>query len=448
MTDLIISVSGIRGVVGGSLDAGVARKWGAAFGCLHKGKRIVIGRDSRASGPELSQALIEGIVSQGADAIDAGLVPTPVLETGVLHLKASGGVMITASHNPSEYNGFKFFGADGIVVNRETGTRLRKTAEGDIGDCADRGSVSAEDSLISVHVKRVINSIDAEAVRSAGFKITVDGCGSSGGPALVCLLDELGCETIQIDCEPNGKCARQLEPRAEVLGELSKAMDGSDAVAGFAVDPDGDRLVVATEDGTVLSEEYTVPLVAMQMLAGTNGEKIVVNLSTSRMIEDVAAMFDASVERSPVGERNVVEAMQKCGGIVGGEGNGGVMVPAVNPSRDGVVGTAYVLALMASRKKPLSEIASGIPSYSMIKVKVPVSRKDFTGKREELEREFEGAAINMADGLHASWSDRWIHIRPSGTEPVVRIIAEAPDEAGASTLIDRAKEALSPHPVP
>lgn len=442
MSGLIVSVSGVRGIVGTDLNADVARRWGAAFAHVLKGKRVVVGRDSRSSGEELSGALIEGIVSRETDVVDAGLCSTPTLEVGIRHLGLSGGVMVTASHNPPEYNGLKFFGSDGIVVDVETGEKLVSLAGQNLEPVLRSGSATTNDDLVSVHVDKVLKNIGADAVRSARFKVVIDGCSSVGGPVLSLLLAELNCDVVEIDCEPSGIFTRSSEPRADVLGALSEAIKKSGADIGFAVDPDGDRLCAATGDGTVLSEEYTVPLVAMYVLDGTKGEKIGVNLSTSRMIEDVAARFGANVLRCPVGERNVVQLMMESGAVVGGEGNGGAMVPSVNPSRDAVVGAGYILSLLAESGRTLSDIIGDIPCYEMQKEKVSLSRENFAASLPVLKKALDGARFDTSDGLHASWSDRWIHIRPSGTEPVVRIIAEAPDKKTTAALVGTVRDVL------
>ena len=271
---MIVSVSGLRGIVGEDFDASVARRWGAAFGSIVGSGSILVGRDARQSGVALSQALIEGIVSQGVDVVDAGLCSTPTLEVGVFHLGASGGVMVTASHNPIEYNGLKFFGSDGICIDQQTGKRLADLAERNLESVSHTGVVTSAEDLAVAHVSRVIKAIDAEAVRARHFKVALDGCSSVGGPVMALLLRELNCDVVEIDCEPTGSFTRILEPRAAVLGTLSKTIKKSGADIGFAVDPDGDRLCAATSDGTVLSEEYTVPLVAMYILDGTTGEKV------------------------------------------------------------------------------------------------------------------------------------------------------------------------------
>ncbi len=446
MGTLITSISGLRGIVGDGLDESVALRWGYAFGeMLGKGARVLVGRDARPSGGMLQEAVMDGLAAAGAVAYDAGLCSTPSVEVVTRVLGMDGAVIVTASHNPPEYNGIKFLGNDGVAIDAAAGAELKKRAEkADVPRGGRvKGGREVVDDALGLHLKRVVDMINADDVVRSSFKVVVDGCSSVGGPMLVRLGCCLGCEVVEKDCEPTGRFTRNPEPRAEVLGEMGKLVASVGADVGFAVDPDGDRLCVCLADGEVLSEEYTVPLAAMQVLGGgMEGENVVVNFSTSRLVDEVARRYGSRVFRSPVGERNVVVKMREVDAVVGGEGNGGVMVPLINPCRDAAVGMAYILLLMATNGEPLADVVGTLPRFFMHKEKVTVDRSSFAAAVEKLRSLWEVALLDETDGLYAGWDDRWIHVRPSNTEPAVRIVAESVDDEKALSLVEECKRVL------
>jgi phosphomannomutase len=463
---LILSVSGARGIVGRSMTPSVAADFAAAYGSFVKAATaksdpvFCLGRDSRPSGEMLAAAAAAGLASVGGRVVDLGVVATPTVAVMIGHHRADGGMVITASHNPLIWNGLKCLGADGgAPPKRDVDEIIRRFRERDIDYAAveELQSSKRDKSSHEIHVAKVLAHIDGEAIRAGQFKVVLDSVNGAGCAAGRMLLDELGCEVIHLNGEPTGLFAHTPEPVEENLTELAALTRSSRAVCGFAQDPDADRLAIVDEKGRYIGEEYTLVLAAQRLLdlraaAGGSGEVVIAaNLSTSRMIDDLAGRYEnVKVVRTPVGEANVAEAMKECSALVGGEGNGGVIFPPVCWVRDSLTAMALVLGLLADgpRKRALSEIVDEMPRYCMIKRKQPLASPDaaailkkvsgtFSGPdaAKKAPDTFSGAKVDTSDGVRLDFADGWVHLRPSNTEPIIRLIAEAKTKERAEALI-------------
>lgn len=450
---LMVSVSGVRGRVGAPLTpelmAGVAAALGAHLRSVEEGRTVVLARDSRVSGPMFSRAVTAGLQSVGCHVVDLGVVPTPTLLMAVTDLGAIGGIGVTASHNPAEWNALKLVSSEGIFLDADRSASFRHyLAHEDPPRAAwdDLGNRSEDPAAWSRHLARILAlpHIDAELIRAARLKVAVDCVHGAGGPMIEELLGELGCEVIGIGMDPDGWFPRDPEPTAANLADLGKLVKDSGAVVGLAIDPDVDRLSLVDESGRAMGEDLTLALAAAAVLRRTVGP-VVTNLSTSRVVEDVAAAFNAPMVRAPVGEVNVARRMQKEGAVVGGEGNGGVILPALHHTRDAPLASALILQHLAEESVTPSEAAARWPSYHIVKEKVSFPREALPAGYEALVADLGADAADHSDGLRLEWPERkaWLHVRPSGTEPVVRLIAEAPDASAAKKLVDRAGALLS-----
>lgn len=448
--DLMVGVSGIRGIVFDPLSTEVASQYAAALATLLGVGVYVVGRDTRPSGDVLSPSVTAALASCGCDVIDVGVAPTPTIQLAVEHHQARGGIAITASHNPAEWNALKLISGGGTFLVREQ-VEVIKTIVREQGFAYGQGdktgAVSIDDGAIGRHIDGIVSLdfVDAGLIAGAGFKVAVDCINGAGSDAVPLLLDRLGCDVVTLDCEGNGDFRRNPEPVSANLGGLCGLVTESGAHVGFAVDPDADRLSIVDDTGTAIGEDYSIALCSDLVLTRTGGRgPVVVNLSTSRAVGDVARGHGADLVRAPIGEINVVEKMKETGSPIGGEGNGGVILPALHYGRDSMVGIALVLQLLAERKEKLSEMMTRLPRYVIVKTKAPLNDiADIGSLKSRLYAEFEGATVNEDDGLRFDLSEGWVHIRKSGTEPVVRIIAEAGDEASAHALIDRCRRAMS-----
>jgi phosphomannomutase len=444
---LMVSVAGIRGVVGESLTPPLAATYAAAFARVCGRGEVVLGRDARRSGPMLRQAVAAGLRAAGCDVVDVGLATTPTVQVAVESLGARGGVVLTASHNPPEWNALKLLSSRGEFLDAATGAMVRARAEGGadlwVGH-RELGGEREEPRALGWHLERVLGlpGLDIGAVRKRALKVAVDGCASVGGIALPRLLEELGCAVVRLDCEPSGEFTRELEPLPEHLVALGRAVHESGADLGMAVDPDADRLALVNEDGVPMGEEYTVALAARVVLARRRGP-VVTNLSTSLMMDAVARSAGVLLVRTPVGEAHVVQGMRESGAVAGGEGNGGVIVPAAHYGRDALVGAALVCQALASSGLAPSELVAQLPRFVMWKRKYAAGAGAWDRAAERLRAAFQGMSLDERDGLRFSSADEWVHVRPSGTEPVVRVIAESPTESRTRELCERARAALS-----
>ncbi|MBK8270594.1 MAG: phosphoglucosamine mutase [Planctomycetes bacterium] len=440
---LMISVSGVRGLVGKTMTPTLAAEMGAAFGSHLGGGSVVIGRDSRQSGMMVQSALVGGLLATGCSAIELGIVTTPGTAMMIGVLKAAGGVVLTASHNPGEWNGIKFLTSAGIAPPPELAEKIfaRFDAKDFLYVGPQQIGKRLEDNSTHVrHIEKVLPISNVDAIRKRRPRVVLDSVNGAGGIGGVMLLKELGCDVIPMNNEPNGQFAHTPEPTAENLVTLCEVVRREKADIGFAQDPDADRLAIVDETGRYIGEEYTVALVAKYLFAKTPGAAAV-NLSTSRMIDDLAAKAGggAKVHRTAVGEANVAKAIQDHRCVFGGEGNGGVIDPRVVMTRDSFVGMAHVLSLMATDGRPLSKIVDEIPRYVMVKQKFEMEPAKIKAWLERV-RTISDGRVNDADGLRIDWAEGWVHVRPSNTEPIARVISEAGDEATAMRLAKRVAE--------
>ncbi len=448
---LMISVSGMRGHVGSDLTPELVARHAAALGAWAAGRGaplVVLGRDSRTSGEMFAMAATAGFASVGVDVIDIGIVPTPTVQMAVEHHHAGAGMIITASHNPIEWNALKFIGADGIFLDAASGTAVRQLAEAGPPRAGwDRiGTVRRDGDAFARHLEALLalELIDADRIRAAGLTVALDTVRGAGGPPMVRLLDRLGVRMQGINLEADGRFPREPEPVPANLRDLGALVRESGAAVGLAVDPDADRLALVDERGDPIGEDYTLALAVRGVLGlmgpAAQGATVVANLSTSLVVQDAARAFGARMVLAPVGEANVARTIVAEGAVIGGEGNGGVMLPALHVGRDAPLAAALVLQHLALTGEPLSAMVAGWPRYAIVKAKSPRGA-DLAAKYAALRRHFPDAEVDERDGLRLGWSDRWLHVRPSGTEPIIRLIAEAPSTAEAEALVAAARSA-------
>ncbi len=450
---LMVSVSGIRGRVGEALTPEIVAKYAAAFGAWSARRvkprsgnpRIVVGRDSRVSGPMFHRVVLSALQSVGCDVIDIGLTTTPTCQLAVEHHHAAGGLMISASHNPIEWNALKFIGPSGLFLEASEGTEMRALFDGTIlrATWDKLGAIETDDRAIARHIERVlaIPYLDVDGIRGRHFAVALDCVRGAGSAIMPELLERLGCQVTTINPEPDGRFPRPPEPVAENLGELERLVLQCGAAIGLAVDPDVDRLALVSNEGKAIGEDFTLALAARVVLRHRPGA-VVTNLSTSRIVDDVAISAGVPVVRAPVGEVNVAVRMRDEGAPVGGEGNGGVILSEMHLGRDAPVGAALILQLLHEENRSLSEIVAGLPKYVIVKDKLDRPSAPLGTVYEALRAAFPDADADGQDGLRLAWADRWVHVRPSGTEPIVRVIAEAPTDAAARELVRRSREPL------
>jgi phosphomannomutase len=445
---LMVSVSGIRGRVGESLTPEIVAGYAAAFGAwaLKKNARpIVVGRDSRVSGPMFHRAAIAALQSVGANVIDIGLTTTPTCQLAVEDHHAAGGIMLSASHNPIEWNALKFIGPTGLFLEASEGAAMRSLVEKGIPRATwdHLGIVEQDSGAAERHLERIlkISYVDVAAIRKRKFHVALDCVRGAGVVIVPALLERLGCKVTSIHMEPDGRFPRPPEPVPENLGDLERLVSDSKADFGVAVDPDVDRLALVSEKGKAIGEDYTLALAAMLVLRHRRGP-VVTNLSTSLVVEDAATRGGSTLTRAPVGEVNVAVRMRELKAVIGGEGNGGVILPEVHMGRDAPLGIALILQLLTEVGKPLSAVAAELPRYVIVKEKLDRPKASLDSVYAALRKAFSDARVDTQDGLRLGWNDRWLHVRPSGTEPIVRVIAEAPTEQEARTLVQRAREPL------
>jgi phosphomannomutase len=408
---------------------------------------IILGRDSRPSGDWLADTFTEVLLRLGRDVIGCGIVPTPTVQFLVEQTEAVGGVVITASHNPIEWNGLKFIRSDGTFFRDGECRRLFKRVDrpARFSPAPSFGMFLPEENAVLKHVLHIVSLqyLNLKQIRGRGFKVVVDAVNGAGSEALPQLLESLGCDVTSINCEANGEFTRGAEPLPQHLTQLSEQVVASGADVGFAVDPDADRLAVVSEQGLPLGEEYTLVLAAEGYLKTVKRpETLVTNLSSSLALEKMAAGFGAKVERAAVGEINVVEKMLACGANLGGEGNGGVILKAAHLGRDSLVGAAMVLSRMSLENASLSKIHAALPQYEIVKDRIELENRKFKSIIKAIRGSFKDAQVNTLDGVKYSWEDRWIHLRQSNTEPIVRLYAEGPTKAAAKDLIQAVKDCL------
>jgi len=472
---LIISVSGLRGIIGENFTPAIAAEYGCAFGtflkdiiskkttdltdytkflsnsvnpCKSVSKSyssgemerlsVCIGRDSRPSGQMLKAATAAGLCAVGIDVVDLGLVTTPGVSIMVTELQCAGGVVITASHNPIRYNGIKLLLGNGIAPPVEQAERIRQyfsQKKFALVDSTECGQMTTNEQTDARHIAKVLAIIDKKTIAAKKFKVALDSINGAGARVTKKLLAELGCEVSAINDEPTGIFAHPPEPTAENIKSLCEAVKANRADIGFAQDPDADRLAIVDENGTYIGEEYTLALAAKYIFSKKKG-KAATNLSTSRMIDDIAQETGCQVIRTAVGEANVAGAMLQHNCIIGGEGNGGVIDLRVSPVRDSLVGIALVLQLMGQTGKTISQLVGQIRGYYMIKDKFAIEQSRVQQILESTKSVFTDATVSNIDGYRFDFKDSWVHVRASNTEPVLRVIAEATDMQTAQKYIE------------
>lgn len=443
-TEPIISVSGLRGVIGESLTPEVALRFSCAFaGALGPGP-VVVSRDGRATGPMLADAIRSGLLAMGRDCLDADVAATPTTGVLVREHRAAGGIQISASHNPAEYNGLKLFGASGRVLTAQAGQEViaRYRAAGPKWAPHDRlGRAQRLADVLTPHLRLVLATVDVARIRARGFRVLLDANHGAGGELGRRLLEELGCQVTLLGAEPDGQFAHLPEPTAENLSGVLASVTRAEAQIGFCQDPDADRLAVIDERGRYLGEEYTLALCVEHGLRQRPGP-VVTNCSTSRMTEDLADRFGVGFFRSAVGEANVVEMMESRGAVLGGEGNGGLIDPRVGYVRDSFAGMAQILDALADRGAPISQLADALPRYEMVKTKVPLAADKTSSGFAALAERFSDARQDLLDGIRLDWPGQWLLVRASNTEPIVRIMAEASTADEGQRLCAAAKSVL------
>lgn len=450
---LIKSISGIRGTIGGKPSEGLtpidAVQFAAAYGTWlqnqNSGKKltVVIGRDARLSGEMISTLVTQTIVGLGINVIDLGLSTTPTVEVAVTYHKADGGIILTASHNPKQWNALKLLNAKGEFISGKDGENLMSIAEKGIFEFAevdDLGKVTKDEEAITRHIQSILalSDVDVNAIKNANFKVVVDAVNSTGGIAVPQLLKSLGVEnTIELYCEPTGHFPHNPEPLAEHLTELSARVVSEKAHLGITVDPDVDRLALVNEDGTMFGEEYTLVAVAEYILSLRKGATVS-NLSSTRALRDITEEVGQTYFASAVGEVNVVEKMKAVNAVIGGEGNGGIIYPDLHYGRDSLVGIALFLTHLAKKKMSMTALRASYPNYEMAKKKIDLQPGiDVDGILVKMAENYKHEEVDTVDGVKIYIGKEWVHLRKSNTEPIIRVYTESKDAQAASDLADK-----------
>ena len=450
---LIKSISGIRGTIGGKVDQGLtpidAVKFAAAYGTWlaaqnpNQKLKVVIGRDARISGPMISELVKQTLVGLGIDVVDLGLSTTPTVEVAVPMETAHGGIILTASHNPKQWNALKLLNHKGEFISGADGTALMEIASNEAFDFAavdDLGTITQNDTYLQKHIAAILDLplVDAKAIAAANFKVAVDAVNSSGGIFVPALLRALGVEQIEeLYCEPTGHFPHNPEPLPEHLTELSATVKAKQAHLGITVDPDVDRLALVCEDGSMFGEEYTLVAVSDYVLTHTPGPTVS-NLSSTRALRDITESRALRSEAAAVGEVNVVEKMKAIGAVIGGEGNGGIIYPELHYGRDSLVGIALFLSHLAHKKMSMTALRASYPNYVISKNKIDLDPKtDVDAILANMAERYKDFEVDTTDGVKIYIEKEWVHLRKSNTEPIIRIYAESKDEAAANALAKR-----------
>ncbi len=445
LPSLKISPSGVRGIVGESLTPQLAASFAAAFGAYCGKGEVVIAADTRPSRQMVTQAAVAGLLSVGCTPVDIGVAPVPILQFQLRRTPAAGGICITASHNPMEWNALKFFGPSGNPLRPSQFAELRDLYHQGVYPRVPSHEIPEmrqdQGSAVAAHQECVIESVDVSRISKRKFRVAIDCCNGAASKVAPQFLRTLGCEAIELNADPDQPFPHDPEPVRANLGQLCETVRRSGADLGFALDADADRLALVDERARALGEDVTVALATLRALSRQSGP-VVVNLSTSRMVEDAARRFGCPVHRSRVGEIHVLEEMFRRGAVVGGEGNGGVIVPSVNPCRDSFVGMAWILDALAEDACSLSEMRGRLPTYAIVKEKLRCRPRDALSALRLLRRLYRDCDPDLTDGVKVTWSDRWVHVRASNTEPALRLVAEAGTESDAVELINRTRDQL------
>lgn len=439
----MVSISGVRGVVGESLTPFDVVRFVSAFAEFCSRGKVIIGRDTRIHSLLISHLVSGTLLAMGCDVVDIGICPTPTLQLAVEHSDASGGIMITASHNPAEWNGLKFVSSEGIFLTPEEHKRFVDLVEKNMFKFAEWrliGSYIQDKSFIDRHIDKIfqIDFIDVDRIKARKFKVVVDCINGAGSEVVPKLLEMFGCDVIKINCDGNGVFTHEPEPLPENLTELCESVKRYEADLGIAVDPDADRLVLVTEKGEPFGEEYTVVQavkIVLEKRSASGGGNVVVNLSTTKAVDEIAKVYNAKVYRAPVGEINVVKKMKEVGALIGGEGSGGVIFPDVHYGRDSLVGIALILQNLVEFGGKISEFKETLPKFEIFKTKINIENINPDDVLDKVKEVYKDAKINIDDGVRVDLGNSWIHVRKSNTEPILRVIAEAKTRKEAQELV-------------
>jgi phosphomannomutase len=441
---LKISISGVRGVIGDSLTPDLLTRFAQAFGTYRGSGQVVVGRDTRTSGEMVRQAVVSGLLSSGCRILDAGVCPTPTVQLLVRKFRAQGGIAITASHNPPEWNALKFVGPDALFLSAARGRELLDIYhQGEYTKArgARMRSVEHLPGAIDLHVAAVMDAL-GPLPGGRRLRVVLDACNGAGSIVGPRLLEALGAEVVGVNVTPDGRFPRPAEPTAENLQALCEAVKAHGADIGFAQDMDADRLAIVSERGEPIGEERTLVLAVEHVLGRTPGP-VAANLSTTHALEPVAARFGCPVFRTPVGEANVTEGMQRHRAIIGGEGNGGVIYPRINFARDSLVGMGLLLHRLADSGRTVSELVAALPAFEMWKIQFPFPSQRLGEVLRKARREFADRQVDLRDGVKVTLPDAWFLLRGSNTEPVMRVVAEAGGEEGARELAERIRDRVA-----
>jgi len=443
--ELIRGISGIRGIVGDSFTESVVSQHIQAFSKLQGDGEILLARDSRSHGESFANAGSNALNTCKRKSINYGIIPTPTAQFLVEKNNLAGGVVITASHNPTKWNGIKFIDADGCFLNRDKNDQLFEIADSITPSNQNNSPTPEIENGFQSHIEHTLHLsiIDKSAIKKRSFTVVVDAVNGAASYALPEMIERLGCTIHRIYCNPNGEFPRGAEPLAKNLIALGEAVRSNNADVGFATDPDGDRLAVVDENGHPLSEEYTLTICADGYLKSTHSKKpLVTNLSSTLSLDKIAKKYGSSVTRSSVGEINVVNKMKEINADLGGEGNGGVILPESHYGRDSLVAATMFLNRMAQNSQKVSEIFRSMPQFVMVKDKIELGTIDPQLALEKIGAEFKDSNTDKTDGLKLSWDNSWVHIRKSNTEPIIRIYAEAPTNLEVNKLVAKVKTIL------
>jgi phosphomannomutase len=439
---LKISISGVRGVIGESLTPALLTRFAQAFGTYVGSATIVIGHDPRTSSEMVKQAVIAGLLSSGCRVVDIGMCPVPTVQLLVRQHRAHGGIAITASHNPAEWNALKFIGADGLFLNSGKAREMLDIYhQGEYTKVAGAEMREVEETpgAIDLHIQKILDVLGPLPQREKPLRVVLDACNGAGSLVGPKLLEALGVEVIPINVTPNGLFPRPAEPVAENLGDLSAAVKEHGADIGFAQDMDADRLAIVSEQGKPIGEDYTLLLATLYVLGKQVGP-VVANLSSSSVLQEVANRFSCPLFLTRIGEVNVTEEMQKENAVIGGEGNGGVIYPRINFARDSLTGMALILHLLAESGQTITELVDGFPPIIMIKEKLVCPSQKISAVLRMVRQEYAGYPMDVRDGVKVMLPAGWFLVRGSNTEPIIRVIAEAPSEATAREIVSNVYE--------
>ncbi len=438
---LMVSISGIRGIFGTDLTPQNLTLYASAFGTWLGGGKVVLGRDSRVTGELCEKIVAAALQATGCDVIRLGIAPTPTVAMGVLRHKAAGGIIISASHNPGEWNALKLLNSKSEFLDAREGKEVIRAARNHeirYRDYLGIGRTMCDETVLDAHIDAILDLpyIDRDVIAGAGFRVAVDAVNGAGSLAIPRLLERLGVSEInRIHCEPNGHFPHNPEPLPEHLGEICDLVRNTGSDIGFVTDPDADRLAIVGDDGRLLGEEYT-QAIAFDFMLGKKAGPVATNLSSSRVTDDIAAKHGQKCHRAAVGEINVVKEMQRTGAVIGGEGNGGVINPDLHYGRDALVGIAMVLQHLAEQGKSASQVRAEMPDYVITKTKMAIGDLNAEAILKSVAEAYANEEINTTDGVKIDFPDGWVHLRTSNTEPIIRIYAEAKTAEKAAELAE------------